>query len=89
MATEILGRAVDDHIGAQLERALIHRRGKGVVHRHQRPVSMRPLRDGANIQHLQCRVGGRLEKHQPRTADQQRIEPLELAAKQQVSPDSQ
>ncbi len=84
VTAEILRRAVRDQVGAEFQRTLVHRRGERVVDRQQGAVGMRPARDRADVEHIERRVGGRLQEHQPRTAGQQGVEPLQLAGEQQV-----
>ncbi len=40
VSTQVFGGAVDDKIGAQLQRTLVDRRGKGVINRHLRTASV-------------------------------------------------
>ena len=62
MTAEVLGGGVDDHMGAQLERPLDHRRGEGVVHGHQR--APRSGDHAFDVDHLEAGVGRGLDPDQ-------------------------
>lgn len=63
VAVEVLGGRVHDDVGAQAERALQHRRGKGVVDHDQQAVLARDRGDGGDIDQLEHRVGRGFDPH--------------------------
>ena len=63
MAVEVLGRAVNDDVGAELERALIKRRQKRVVDRVWNPLGRRDTRDRRDVCELQGRIRGGLSQN--------------------------
>ena len=60
MAADVLGRRVDHHVGAIIERMLQHRGCEGVVHRDLRAVRMRDRGCRRNIGDVEQRVARRL-----------------------------
>ena len=63
LAVDMLGRRVDDHVRAQLQRVLVERRGEDVVdHEGRAPpcptVRLADGRDAGDVHQLQRRVGG-------------------------------
>ena len=59
---EVLRRRVHDGVGAELQRALVDGRGERVVDRHERAALARD--DALEVDHVQRRVGGRLDPDQ-------------------------
>jgi hypothetical protein len=59
----MFGRGIDHDIRAQFQRVLKHRRGKDIVHDHQRAHRMGNLGDAGDINDFQRRVRDRFEKH--------------------------
>ena len=66
VTAEVLGRRVDDDVGAELERLLQVRRGEGVVDHDHRAGCVRRLGHGPDVDDVQHRVGRRLEPEDPR-----------------------
>ncbi len=64
MPGEVLGRRVDDQVGAHGERPLPERGGEGVVDHDVGAGVVGRRRDGLDVGDLEGRVGGRLEPHQ-------------------------
>ena len=64
VAAEVLGRRVDDDVGAELERALEVRRRERVVDDDERADGMRGLGDRADVDDVEQRVRRRLEPDQ-------------------------
>ncbi|CCC96685.1 protein of unknown function [Azospirillum baldaniorum] len=62
LAIDVLGRRIDDDVGAHLERALQHRRGEGVVDHHLGPGLVGESADRAQVDDLKPRVAGRLQE---------------------------
>ena len=58
---EVLGRAVDDDVRAEVERLLQRRRGEGVVHDEQRIMLAGDTCDGGDVHQGQQRVRRRLD----------------------------
>ena len=67
VAVEILGQGVHHKVRAQLQGPLVQGRGKGVVHRQQRPVGMGDLRHGGDVRHAHGGVVRRLDMDQAGT----------------------
>ena len=65
VAVQVLGAAVHLHIETVLQRAEVHRRGKGVVDDGHQSVATRELDDRLQIGHLQQRIGHRLHVESP------------------------
>ena len=61
MAAQVLGRAVDHEVGAELDRLLQIGRREGVVHGQQGPGLVGQLGDGGDVEDLQERIGRRLD----------------------------
>ena len=68
LTIQILGGRMHDNIGAQFQRALQHRRGKGVVHHQQHPMAMRKLGQRPDVGHLGGRIGRALDEEEARLA---------------------
>jgi hypothetical protein len=64
VAAQVLGRGVDDEVRAELERALVGRRGERVVDRHQRAPA--PRHHPCHVDHVEQRVGRGLDPDQSR-----------------------
>ena len=62
LPVDMLGRRIDDAIGAEFERALIHRRREHVVDHERGAGVMRDPGDRFDIDHFQRRIGRALEK---------------------------
>jgi hypothetical protein len=58
----VLGRRIDDAIGAERERRLEDRRGEHVVDHERRAGFMRDLGDRGDIDDLERRIGRRLQE---------------------------
>ena len=52
------------HVRTQLERLLVQDGGEDVVHHHQRPRGMGEVGHGAQIHHVQHRIGRGLQQHE-------------------------
>jgi len=66
VAVRVLGRAQQRQIGAEVERLLQGAGGKGVVDHHRRTHRVRGVGQGAQVEHLEQRVGGRFQPDQGR-----------------------
>ena len=62
LTVDVLGRRVDDDVGAVFHRPLQHRRREDVVDDEARAGLVRDLGDGAQIDDLERRVGRRFEE---------------------------
>ena len=78
VAAQVLRRGVDDKVRAQRQRLLKIRRGERAVHREDRPVSVRQLGDGRDIQDLEQGVGRRFDPNQLGPRAHERGEALRL-----------
>ena len=65
VAAEVLGRRVDDEVGAEVERLLQVRRRERVVDDEQRADGVRRVGGLANVDDVQERVRRRLDPHEP------------------------
>src|SRR5690606_32265855 len=65
VTADVLGGAVHDDVGAEVERALEGGREEGVVDREQHAASPAQRRDGGDVGELEHRVGGGLEPGEP------------------------
>ena len=68
MAAEEFGGAVQHQIGAQRQGVLVDGRREGVVGDHDGPDRVGRGGQTRDVQHLECRVGGRLQVDQPAAA---------------------
>ena len=75
LAVDVLGRRVDDDVGAELERLGEHRRAEDVVDDDLRAGRVRQLGDGRDVDELLHRVARRLEEDRGRRHGQ-RLAPL-------------
>ena len=66
VAVQVLRGAVRDEVGAELDRALQARAGKGVVDDEPQAASVRQIRGGAQIGEPHHRVAGRFDEQHPR-----------------------
>ena len=66
VAVQVLGRAVHDQVGAELDRPLDVRAGEGVVDDQPRAVPMGELGGGGEVGQPHQRVAGRLDEQHPR-----------------------
>ena len=78
VTAQVLRRGVDDEVRAQRQRLLKIRRGERAVHREDRPVPVRQLGDGRDIQNLEQGVGRRLDPNQLGPRAHERGEALRL-----------
>jgi len=62
--SEKLGRAVDDEVGAEIERTLIDRGGERVVHYDRRPGGAGAVCQSGDVEHLQRRIRRALQVEQ-------------------------
>ena len=65
VTAQILGRRVDDDVGAQGQRPGQHRRGVGVVDHHLGPCVMGDAADGGDVHEAHVRIGRGLEIDDP------------------------
>ena len=75
LPVDVLGRGVDDDVGAVVERPAEHRRAEDVVDDDLRPGRMGEVADGAHVDEFLHRVARRLEEHRRRRL-RQRLAPL-------------
>ncbi len=89
VAAEVLRGAVHDEVRAELQRPLEVGGGERVVHDGDRAGGCRQPRDGADVDHLQERVRGRLDPHHPRRsiATQGRRDRVVVAQVDGIGPD--
>ncbi len=76
-------------VRAQRQGLLIHRGGKGVVHRQQGAMGMRPLGQGGDVEHLQGRIAGGLEEQEPGAVVEQAVEITQLMPQQEMGGNAQ
>ena len=62
LPVDMLGGRIDDAVGAERERALIDRRGEHIVDNERCAGFVRDLRDRGDVDHLERRIGRRLQK---------------------------
>ena len=62
LSVDMLGRRIDDDIGAELERALQHRRREDIVDDERAPRLMGDVGDGADVDDFELRIGRALEE---------------------------
>ena len=62
LAVDVLGRRIDDAIGAELHRMLKQRRREHVVDHQRRASPMHDLGDGGDVDDLERRIGRRFEE---------------------------
>ena len=62
LAVDVLGRGIDDAIGAERERLLHQRRGEDIVDDERRAVLMRDFRDRGDVDDFQRRIGRAFEE---------------------------
>ena len=62
LAVDVLGRRIDDHVGAEIERLLQQRRREHVVDHHFRAGLVGDLGDRRDIEDFELRIGRRLEE---------------------------
>ena len=79
VAAEILGRRMDDDVGAQLDRPGQVGGGVGVVDHRLRPVGAGDRRDRGDVDEAHVRVGRRLEVDHPGVAGDRPAEVLRVA----------
>ena len=62
LPVDVLGRGIDDAIGAELQRVLQQRRGEHVVDDQRRAVLVHDLGDGGDVDDLERRIGRRFRE---------------------------
>ena len=62
LAVDVLGRRIDDAVGAELQRALVERGGEHVVHHQRRAGRMRDVGDRLDVEHFQIGIGWALQE---------------------------
>ena len=72
LPVDVLGRRIDDDVGALRRRAAEDGRGEHVVHHHHRPRRMGKLGDSGQVDHLEPGVGNAFQKNQPRAGRDRR-----------------
>src|SRR3712207_5791374 len=73
MAADVLGRAVDDQVGPEIDRPQEHRRGYRIIYYQTTPGRTSKLRDRRDIGDLQQWVRDRLEEHHVRRGAADRL----------------
>ena len=68
LPVDVLGRRIHHDVGAEFEGVLEHGRGEDVVDDHERTGGVGQLGDSDEINDLETRIGGRLEKDRLSTA---------------------
>ncbi len=62
LAVDVLGRGIDHTVGAELERALVERRGEHIVHHQLGAGVVGDVGDRGDVDHFQRRIGRQLQK---------------------------
>ena len=78
VTVEILGRAVDDEVGAERDRLLQARAGEGVVDRQTGAVPVRQLRHGGEVGQAHQGIARRFGKQQARGGRERALDGVEI-----------
>ena len=79
LAVDVLGRRIDDDVGAERQRLLQERRGKDIVDDKEAAGTVDEPRHRGEIDDLHRRVGRAFAKRQRRTAGERRFPGAEVA----------
>ena len=74
---------MDDEVGAELQRVLVHRRREGAVHDREGARTVRGLGHGGDVDELELGIGGRLEEDDARALGEHVRQAVHLAHEQE------